>query len=263
MSLILCIGDGHTTPEKDNDHWRGIGKLIVERRPEKVVMMGDFCSFDSLSHWNASKKGNRMLEGKRYLAEIACANEALDYLLQPLLELQAYQREIHKQLYRPELVFITGNHDNWCTDYSNSNPEMHGFVAWEQQLQLRERGFRIIPDKGKYFSDGICFMHAPINAAGKQVAGNTAVRTALTLTNQSLVFAHTHRKEGICATRVGSHDLIQVLTVGCCFHGEAGEYVRGATTSEWRGVVLLHTWDTPGRFDVEEVSLERLAREYT
>lgn len=263
MSTILCIGDAHTCPEKSNAHWDCIGNLIADRRPDKVITMGDWSSLDSLSHWNANRKGNRTLEGKRYLAEIESANDALDRLLQPIISLQAYQRDIHKTLYRPELVFLTGNHDSWADQFADSNAALHGFIDYQAQLKLKERGFLVIPDKGRYFSDGICFMHAPVAANGKLISGMNALKAALAITNQSMVFAHTHRKESLAANRVGSDDLIQVMTVGCCFEGIAGEYVHGATTSEWRGVVMQHTWEgAPGRFDAEEISLERLKREY-
>ncbi len=55
---ILCVGDPHCEPGVSNRRFAALGNLIVAERPDTVVCIGDFGSFDSLSSYDRGKKAH-------------------------------------------------------------------------------------------------------------------------------------------------------------------------------------------------------------
>ena len=54
---VLVIGDTHDSPDIPKDRFYWIGKHIKNTKPDYVVQIGDFGSFDSLSFFQ--KKGKK------------------------------------------------------------------------------------------------------------------------------------------------------------------------------------------------------------
>lgn len=258
MSKILCIPDGHTEPAENLDSYHSVGKLIVSARPDYVIIMGDFVSLNSLSHWDADKK--LTMEGKRYVKDINAANTALDYLLNPYQEYidkcNSYWKIGKAKQYNPKFIYLMGNHEFWFNRYIEQNPQMQGHVDIVKDLHLVQRGFIIVPYKQYIDIDNILFTHVPINAAGQPVSGKYALQRALELTSKSVVFAHTHRWEMAAIHRMAGGNLIQALTCGCFFN-DTPTYAEGSIHSYWKGITILHT-DGGGNFDVEQISKSRL-----
>lgn len=41
--LILPIGDSHISAEDDLERFKYLSKFIVDKKPDAIVFMGDFC----------------------------------------------------------------------------------------------------------------------------------------------------------------------------------------------------------------------------
>lgn len=258
MITVLTIPDTHTEPGQSLWRFSAAGEVLVERRPDYLLIMGDFLSMGSLSHWDSKKP--LLMEGRRYKEEINTGNRALDALLAPLQDLQTWQRRNRKKIYDPKKAFFLGNHEDWADRWILQNPIMEGYLDVTKDLFLEERGFTVVPYTEEIVLEGVHFMHAPINGNGKALSGENAVKRAATLTSESLVFAHLHRAESVNCTRIGNGDIFHVLSIGCFFEHDP-VYEKGVLDKKWRGLHMLNIFK-PGRFDKEEISLDRLRTEF-
>lgn len=258
-SVTLVVPDAHVGPGQKLDRFNRLGQLIVDRRPDRIVTMGDFVTLESLSNWDLNKSG--VMEGRRYKADIASAVEALARMTGPLQAVQDKQRRLREKIYRPRLVYIKGNHEDRLDRYTETKPELKEHLNLEEDLQLMDFGFTdVVPYKEYIEIDGVLMTHAPLGGSAQPVSGKMAVHRAAEMMSKSLVFGHTHRKEGVNYYRHGAENINQILTCGCFFEDDP-DYAYGGLNSYWRGVMLLNHF-SEGRFDVEEISLERLGMMY-
>lgn len=252
--ISLVIGDCHTDPSqlKHNGLRRfdWLSNLILDKRPNRIIIMGDFTSFTSLSAWDKDKR--RKIEGRRYEKDIQVANEALDRL-----DSWGSEKEVFDNI---EKVFIKGNHEEWLDRYIDIDPTFDGLHSVEKDMKLIERGFKVIPYKSDYIHKGMSFTHVPIMANGKPVGGKYATNKALEVYSNSVCFGHTHNFDVAAVHRKNSQSLQQAINCGCFFE-HIDEYAQGSMTNYWRGVLLLDHYDT-NRADIEQWSMGRLKRIY-
>ena len=69
-------------------------------------------------------KGTAKIEGRRVRSDIESGNEAMQLLLEPIRRLQASQSRNRKRIYRPEMHFHIGNHEERILRYENNHPEV-------------------------------------------------------------------------------------------------------------------------------------------
>ena len=241
----LVIPDPHVGPNQYLSRFISLNKLILNKKPDNIISMGDFLTLESLSNWDLGKAG--LMENRRYVSDIESGKQTLTYLLKDVD-------------YKPNLIFLVGNHENRIDRYLESYPHLKDHINLEKDLNLRGFGFdTIIPYKEFYEIEGTMFTHAPMNAANQAIGGKYGMFRVSEMMGKSIVYAHTHRKESINYNRHGS-DINQVLNCGCFFE-HVDNYAKGSLHHYWRGCMILTHWDY-GRFDVEEFSIERLKREY-
>lgn len=254
---ILVVGDCHVSDDDDLNRFKFLGQFIVDKRPEYVIFMGDFLTFQCLSGWDKDKR--LKMEGKRYKKEIDAGNKALDIIFYPLGEMQDRQRRNKEKIYRPEVIYLNGNHEDRLDRYLQYDPTFEGLVSVEKDLKLKERGIQFVPYREYYTLNGIAFTHVPFNKA-KEICGVNITRKASQVMFGSVVFAHVHSMEYEGFKRHGQEDLQQILTAGCFFEKNE-DYIHGRITEYWRGLILLDSWKK-GRFDIETFSLDRLRMMY-
>lgn len=263
MPKILVIGDSHVEPEQDLERFTNLGKLIVVERPTHIVQLGDFLSLGSVSHWDRNKR--LLVEGRRYSRDIGAGKEALRLLSEPVREHNRQCRAAKRKLYSPSVIWLLGNHEEWVERYVEQHPEMQGQMDVVNDLDVSgsldwANGVAVVPYRMYAEIASICFTHTPIAANGQSLSGMYAVHRASELYTKSLVFGHTHRLEMFNNYRFGDDELQQVVTAGSFFEHDF-DYAEGAASRYWRGVLMLHVY-SPGRFDVETISLNRLAAKY-
>lgn len=260
---ILVIGDSHVEPGQDLSRFTALGNYIVAEQPDIIVSLGDFLSLGSVSHWDKNKR--LLVEGRRYHNDIAAGRSALGLLTEPIRLLNEARKHRKQSLYRPFVYWLDGNHEEWVVRYVELHPEMHGHMDVDVDLGVRDffpfaRAVHCVPYRSYVEVDGVCFTHTPIAANGQSLSGLYAVHRASDLYTKSVVFGHTHRLEVFNNYRFGDEELQQVVTAGAFFEHDF-DYAEGAASRYWRGVVVLHL-TSPGRFDIETVSLPRLMGKY-
>lgn len=249
-STSLVIPDAHVGPDQDLSRFAKAGQLMAERRPDRVITLGDWVTLESLSNWDLNKSG--VMEGRRYKEDVEAGKEALRLLLEPSKKIAGYT---------PEVVFIKGNHSNRLDRYLDTRPELKQHLDLVQDLGLYELGVtQVVEYRDCYEFDGTLFTHVPQNAANQPVAGKYAVHRAAEQTSKSVVFAHSHRRESVNYFRHGADNITQVSMMGA-FFSHVDAYAYGGLNAYWRGLAILTHW-APGRYDVEEIALERLLQMY-
>lgn len=257
MNTILVIGDCHVEPEQDLSRFDLLASIIEDKRPDKIVFMGDFLSLDCLSAWDKDKR--KKMEGKRYSEELKAGNEALDRTFKNLRKINENARKSKKAVYKPEVYFLEGNHEDRLTRYFDFDPTFDGHVSIRSDLSLDSRGFIWIPYRDYLYINGIGFTHIPFGKM-REISGGDICKKACTVTIKSVVFGHTHEWHVGNNHVQGMDHLQQVLNCGCYFE-EKPDYVKGKVTVYWDGVFLLHNYKY-GRFDLESYSHGRLKRLY-
>ena len=89
-------------------HLEALGNYIVAKRPEVIVMIGDWADMPSLSSYDEGKKS---FEGRQYTKDIESARRAMDVMLAPLKAHNLRQALNRKKQYKPRMVMCWGNHD--------------------------------------------------------------------------------------------------------------------------------------------------------
>lgn len=245
----LVIGDAHVAPKQDLRRFTWARHLIEDVGPCRIVIIGDFVTMDSLSAWDKDKR--KMMEGRRYHADINAGREALELML------DGVDNNI-------EIVYTEGNHENRTDRYLDYHPELEGQINIEHDLlrDVRAEGFTVeyVRYKEDWTHRGVSFTHVPIQENGKPVTGKYAVQKSLGIYHNSVVFGHTHKLDTAGEHRHNAPHLNQALNVGCFFE-HVDEYAKGSVTSYWRGLVLLDHY-SDNRFDFATYSLGRLRDVY-
>jgi len=256
---LLVIGDSHVEPEQDLSRFNALGHLCLEHKPDIILSIGDFLSLDSLSAWDADKK--KTMEGKRYWDDVSSGNSALDALELPITCYNSVQAQKKRAQYKPRKIFLKGNHEDRLDRYIEKNPILDGAeISIEYNMNLHKRGWQVVQYKEHLVIDDVAFTHIPISNNGKPIGGKYVCQRALDLYNYSIVFGHTHRLEVANKHRHGGEHLQQSLNCGC-FFDHVPDYMQGATTDYWRGVVLIDITQ-PMRFDIKTISMSHLMQEY-
>jgi UDP-2,3-diacylglucosamine pyrophosphatase LpxH len=253
----LLIPDAHVTVGEDLTRFDKCGKLVLEKKPPEIIIMGDFVSLDSLSDFDMNKR--LLMEQRRYEEDIKAGRMALDRLLSPIQGHNQVMRIQQKKQYRPKIVYLEGNHEFRARRYVETHAELEGFMAVDRDLRLSDYSIDFIPYRSFYRNHETTFTHCPMNKANQPISGKYAVARALERYNGNIVFGHTHRWEYMEERRMDSGKNSTALACGC-FFSETPHYADGAENNWWKGVTMLHHHDEG--FDTEQISMNRLFQLY-
>lgn len=155
---------------------------------------------------------------------------------------------------------FTGNCEGRIEKYIETHAQLRGHMDIAEDLRLDELGFEYVPYKKFIEVQGVLFTHAIMSAANAPVSGKNIMSTIASLTAKSVVVGHHHRFETMSYYRHGADDVQQVLLCGL-FSEHTDAYADGAANAYTRCICTLTHWGN-GRFDVNQMSIERLKAEY-
>lgn len=242
--VSLVVGDVHCGPGQSLRRATWLGKHIAATRPARVVFIGDFLSFDSLSAWDRDKR--RLMEARRYHLDVESGRVFLDLVRKGLPDNDC-----------TPFIFIEGNHENRLARYLDHDPTFHGKIDY-----IRDIGFegKVVPYKDSFVHRGVHFTHIPISENGAPIGGKYVASRALDVYGCPVVFGHTHKLNMACVHRKGMPHLQMAVNVGCFFE-HIDEYAQGSQTSYWRGLVEINHYKR-GSFDVNAIRMGHLKRMY-
>jgi len=243
-SKLLVVGDAHVTNGQNLRRFNWLNNYLNDNPPDYLVYIGDYLTLNSLSAWDRDKR--KLMEDRRYFREIEAGNEALDRVKVPS---------------NTKVIFLEGNHEERLTRYMEYHPEWSdGDINIPNHLRIKQRGFKWVPYREYWISNGIHFTHVPFGKVGP-VSGKDICSKVEAVTVNTTVFGHTHELHTSCVHKHGQKHLQQILNVGCFFEQEE-DYVHGRVTNYWKGLVELNNYDY-GRFDIKTIAMGHLQRFYS
>ncbi len=246
---VLVIGDTHDSPHIKQNRFTWIGKYIKDTKPDYVIHIGDFASFDSLSYFQK----NSSISGKlkdAYMVDI----ESMRYAFK-LLDKAIGNYKVPKHI-------TMGNHEKRVHKFEENCPEIQGMMKQELYKAYKDYGWTW-SEYGEFkFIADVAFTHCPLNIMGKEYGGKNGELQIANDTCHDIVFGHTHKFRDWKSPKIGNKKFVRVLNVGCALpNGHVEEYAKLNMTGWSWGIVELGIWDQHIQ-ESKFVSMDRLEREY-
>lgn len=254
MTEHIVIPDTQIRPGVPTNHLNAVGRYIVHRKPEVIVMLGDFADMHSLSSYDTGKLAG---EGARYSEDIAAARNAMGALMEPILEEKARQRRNKEKIYRPHMVLTLGNHENRINKHVSNYPVLQGHLA-TTDLGYEDAGWEVINFLDTVELDGILYSHYfPRNSSGAIVQsyrGAPNARVQVQREGQSCTAGHLQGLDFHIQQRGKRRDY--GLIAGS-FYMHEEDYLTPQGTAYWRGVIYKHQV-RDGNYDAMFLSIDYL-----
>lgn len=252
MKTHLVISDFHAHPDHNNTRSDWLGRLILDLKPDVVVNLGDWADMPSLSSYD---KGTKGFQGRTYQKDIDCANEALDRLYNPIK--QAKRK-------RPRMVSFIGNHEQRITRAISVQPELEGTIDLKN-IELGRYSSTIVDYEGLYPGtldiDGVSYSHYMVSGVmGRPIGGERHASTLITKKLTSCTVGHTHIFDFHLRPRPDGSKA-QALVSPCSMDYDADW--AGQSGKMWSKGVVIKRNVQDGMYDMEYVSMERLAKVYS
>jgi len=159
---VLVIPDTQVKPGVNTDHLEALGNYIAEKRPDTIIHLGDHFDLPSLSAYNL--EGQR--EGLRYQHDVKAGRDAMHRLTKPFSSTKGY---------RPEMLFLMGNHEDRIRRTVETTPSLKGFMS-NDDLCIAEYGWKVIPFNKVIKRGGVEFSHYFISGVmGRPVSSAAAL----------------------------------------------------------------------------------------
>jgi hypothetical protein len=249
----LVIPDVQAKDGHDFTFLNWIGQYATEKRPDKIIILGDFADMPSLSSYDVGKKS---FEGRRYRSDVEATHRAMDTLLAPLKAHNEKAAKNHKERYNPELILTLGNHENRIVRAVNDDAKLDGTIGIED-LRYEEFGWTVIPFLDVVVLDGVAYSH--YFTTGLMGRPCTTASAQLAKKHQSCIAGHQQGLQIATAHRADGKRLTSVIAGSCYLHNE--DYMSSQGNNHFRGFLMLHDVDD-GEFDLMSVSLRYLQKKY-
>lgn len=249
----LVIPDVQAKPGHDFSYLTKIGQYIVEKKPDKLICLGDFADMPSLSSYDIGKKS---FEGRRYMADIEASQEAMVALLKPMWDFNARAKRFKEKQYKPEMHLVLGNHENRINRAINDSPQLEGVLSTEA-LGYVDFGWTVYPFLDVVVIDGIAYSHYfTTGVMGRPV---TTAAACLAKKHMSCIQGHQQGLQVHTAYKADGTPITSIIAGSCYEHDE--DYMSAQGNKHWRGFLMLHDVDD-GAFDAMPVSLKYINKRY-
>lgn len=250
---ILVIPDTQVKPGVPLDHLEWAGKYAAYKKPDHIVMIGDFADMESLGMYDVGKKS---FEGRRYKKDLEAAHEGMRLLMTPIHEEQARQRRNKEKIWKPDLTLTLGNHEDRITRAVEADPKLEGVLSIKD-LEYEKWGWNVIPYLEPVEIEGVMFCHYFTSGVmGKPV---TSAQAMINKKFMSCVMGHVQGRQIAYGTRADGKQITGLFVGGFYQHDEA--YLKWQGNKHWRGLWMLHEVED-GSFDECPVSLKYLKTKY-
>ena len=255
MKTILTIGDAHTEPGENLQRFYKLSKFIKDKKPDYIIIMGDFFDFMSLSSYE--EPGSTAKENKRIRSDMDHGINALKIIFS---EIDKDKKP--KQSYNPEVIFLEGNHEYRLRRELAANAVYENLISVKEEIKKARQDITFI-EYGNYLDlENILFTHIPFGMNGAPVSGKSVSTKVTNMVTKSCVYGHTHKLEIANFIRHGDNTTQYSVSVGCFFENTPA-YIQGGLVPYWKGLVMFHVSDkNKNIFDIETISMDRLFEMY-
>ena len=250
---IIVIPDVQIKPGADLSYIRWISHYIVDKKPEALVIIGDWADMPSLSSYDVGKKS---FEGRTYRDDILAANDALQMLMAPIQEEQERCIKGHRVRWEMRKVVTLGNHEHRIDTAVETDRKLEGLISTDD-IFFKQWGFEVYPFLEVVLVGGIAFSH--YFCSGVMGRPITTARSLLNKMHMSCVAGHQQGYDIATANRADGARLTAIIAGSSYPHSES--YFNAQTNNHWRGILMLNEV-SDGTFDAMQVSLKFLEERY-
>lgn len=250
---IIVIPDVQIKPGADLSYIRWISHYIVDKKPDALVIMGDWADMPSLSSYDV---GTKSFEGRTYRDDILAANDGLQILMAPIqTEMERVQRR-HIKRWNLRKVVTLGNHEHRINVAIEKDRKLDGLISTDD-IFFKQWGFEVYPFLEVVLVGGIAFSH--YFCSGVMGRPITTARSLLNKMHMSCVAGHQQGYDIATANRADGARLTGIIAGSACPHNET--YLNAQTNQHWRGILMLNEV-SGGTFDAMQVSLKFLEERF-
>lgn len=253
MAKHFVIPDTQVKPGVPLDHLVAAGNYIAEKKPDVIVMLGDFADMESLSSYDVGKKS---FEGRRYSADIEAAHQGMFLLSLPILNEIYRQKKNKKKQWSPRMVLTLGNHEDRISRVVNLDPKLEGTIRLAD-LDYNSYGWNTVPFLEPVVIDGIAYCH--YFTSGLMGRPVTTANALLTKKHMSSVMGHVQGRQIAYGVRADGKQMTSLFAGGFYQHDE--EYLNWQGNKQWKGCWMFHEVND-GSFDEMPLSLNYLMKNY-
>lgn len=246
--IHMVIPDIQAKPDVKHDHMEWIANYAIEKRPDRIIQIGDWGDMPSLSLYD---KGKRCYEGRRYVKDIEATNYSLERFERPL---EDYNRANPHTPYNPTKDITLGNHEYRINRACELDAALDGKLSLND-LDFSRRGWNVHDFLEVVKIDGIEYSH--YFTSGNMGRPVTSAAALLRERQCSAIMGHVQH------TDMAFHKKTQNIAMfaGICYtHDETYLGPQGNQTR--RQIVMLHEVED-GKFDPMFVSLRFLEKRYS
>lgn len=240
MTKFIFACDSHYGYERVNGHKKPLHDIKAidamlsfaqDFKPDEFILGGDILDCGIISHHNHGKSGQT--EGLKLLAD---AQEARAAILTPIEALKP-----------KKLIFITGNHEAWLSQFTDQFPTLEGIIDLKSLLKLNK--WDVIPQGGQYDLGKLTFLHGDTISGGEHVA-----KAAVTNYERSVRFGHYHGYSLYTKTAPSEYKYGKTgMSVGCLCH-KTPEYGKGKP-NKWSQGLLFGYVDDKGFYNDYHITI--------
>lgn len=248
----IYVPDTQVRPGVPTDHLAWVAAYITEKRPNRIIVGGDWWDFPSLSSYEQA--GGEALEGARVEEDIWVGNEAFKNFARPIdAEIKRLGRT--KTPWAPTQDFTDGNHDDRIDRVPKDCVKWKGLIG---SHLLNTQNFKRHPFLKVLWRDDIAYSHFFQNQqSSKPIGGQCSNR--LTKIGSSFVQGHEQILD-IAFKILGNGKTITGAIAGACYvHIE--KYRGHQAQQHFRGILGLNEVRNGGYLPMP-VSLDFLCRKY-
>jgi len=247
---ILAIGDSHDQPNISKDRFKWMGKHAAAMKPDRIVHIGDFASWDSVS-MHEERGSYAHAQRPSFKTDLESCEEAMS----------AFYKEMN-YLDIP-LDMTAGNHEDRINRFENKNPETVGTLYTQLEEMVARYRWRIHPYGQWLMIDGVGFIHVPMNIMGRPYGGQNSENQIANHATHSIVFGHTHRSTFRKVPKIGVNNSIEVLNLGSSMpDGYVAKYAGTATTGWSYGIYELQI-QAGHILQYRHISMRQLEEQYS
>ena len=249
----LVIPDTQIKPGVPLDHIKWIAQYAIDKKPDVLVLIGDWADMASLSSYDVGKK---CYEGRAYAKDIEVSNDALSMLMSPIDAEIARLKHGHRTHWELQREYRRGNHEHRIVLAVENDRKLDGLMSVDH-LVFKEFGFNVLPFLQVGVVDGVAYSHYFVSGVmGRPI---TTARALLLKQHMSCFAGHQQGRDIAYAKRADGTRMTAIIAGSCYRHDES--YLDPQSNQAWKGVYLLNEVED-GQFDEMPVSLRFLQEKY-
>ncbi len=233
MTTHAVIPDVQVKPGLDFSHLTWCGNYLAEKRPDVIVMIGDWADMPSLSEYD---KGKKSFEGRTYKADIEASIEAMNCLMAPINTERKRRVDNKKKQWNPRMVLTLGNHENRINRAIENDRKLEGLIS-VSDLQYEKFGWEVIPFLQPIVIDGIAYCH--YFSSGVMGRPVSSARSLVSKMHMSCTQGHVQSTEIDMTQRRGDGTPLIGLFAGL-FYSHEESYLNPQTNRQHKQIWMKH-----------------------